>query len=183
VSTVRSNLVALITEGPELSILSGQIIRLDASQSFDPDLPDPTISTNDWKYEWSCAMVEPSFSSKLCGVKLVDKSKSKVTIKFRNGGNNPSANTISVISMSVTDGQRVSQTSVRIKAISNGSPVIKLSSTYTSKRDQYQKINPAERLLVLGTAQHKFPGSCTWSVYPDLEMNLANSLLTPQTIL
>lgn len=67
VSVQSSNLVAIISGGQQRSVQSGSYIYLDASSSYDPDLPanqrafsEPTRS---YSFTWRCSTLSPTLSN------------------------------------------------------------------------------------------------------------------------
>jgi hypothetical protein len=164
---VQSDLVAVLKGGSTRYATVGEVITLDASNSYDKDYPQQALSRTGVSYTWHCVTVAPTLSAD-CVVGLVEASSSAINVT----STYTALNTTTVVSVTVSDASRSSTTQARIIILH--APTSRLVISGVGPADN---VNTGKPFTLLGTLYLLTPCAATWSV-DDPTVNLATAART-----
>jgi hypothetical protein len=121
VRVAQGNLVARITGGTVRNLPQAVPTLLDGGGSYDEDVPAGAVSV--MQYRWSCYTLKPYLNSS-CSLSLL----SSLTGSTLDVYGNVLAST-SVVTLTVYDGTRSSQSSVQVAVVASSAPIVELGST------------------------------------------------------
>ena len=174
----QSELRAVLKGGSSRMVAVGNTVRIDASASYDEDIPDATGVTAGLYFTWACVQIKPTFSA-TCPLQFATSpTGSTETISITAPGQG-AINTVSTVTVMVTDATRSSSASVDITIIPSASPIVAI----TTAAQTVKSIRPENRLRLTGSVQTQQQSSCSavWSV-DDAEVTLSSRALTPIAI-
>jgi hypothetical protein len=121
VRVAQGNLVARITGGTVRNLPQAVPTLLDGGGSYDEDVPARAVSV--MQYRWSCYTLKPYLNSS-CSLSLL----SSLTGSTLDVYGNVLAST-SVVTLTVYDSTRSSQSSVQVAVVASSAPIVELGST------------------------------------------------------
>jgi hypothetical protein len=156
----RGKLVAVIGGGLQQSMRVSESKFLDASQSYDEDLPTVTGSNAGLLFTWSCMQVQPVLNTSCASLFNANPFKTPVTSRSLTlQAKSDVPNTVAQLTVVVTDTktQRTSTSSVQINILPSIYPTVTLYSATT-------KVNPSQSLKLIGIINlpSKMKGNATW---------------------
>jgi hypothetical protein len=167
----QSDLVAVLKGGSTRYAMVGDVIKLDASGSYDKDYPQQALPRTTVSYAWNCLTVAPVLSAE-CAVTLLQANIGRsdvinVTSTFT------ALNTTTVVSVTVSDASRSSTAQVRVIILQAPSP--RLSITTAGPTDN---VNTGKPFTLLGSLYLLAPCTAAWSV-DDPTITLSTAARTP----
>jgi hypothetical protein len=151
---VQSDLVAVLKGGSTRYATVGEVITLDASNSYDKDYPQQGLARAAVSYTWHCVTIAPTLSAD-CVVGLVEASPSAINVT----STYTALNTTTVLSVTVSDASRSSTTQARIIILH--APTSRLAISGVGPTDN---VNTGKPFTLLGTLYLLTPCAATWSV-------------------
>ena len=168
-------LVAVIAGGSERSIRFGEVVTVDASNSYDEDVsPFDRVNDNDLVYEWDCDVLHPVPSAG-CPINFENATEihDRSTRFYPDDDaftlapqpifvGYPSTNFVGGmivrISVIVTKDSRVSKQSVTLEVVSDKASNVKILT------DLSGKVNPNRKLVVKGTVTANYQNTVSWTM-------------------
>jgi hypothetical protein len=160
----RGKLVAVLGGGVQQSMRVSESKFVDASASYDEDIPFSTGLNAGLAFSWSCMQVQPVVNSSCSGLFTnVNAFRATTTTvntpSFIIQAKSGAPNTVAQVTVVVADPktQRTSSSSIQINILPSLYPTITLYSATT-------KVNPSQSLKLLGTINlpSKMKGNATW---------------------
>jgi hypothetical protein len=167
----QSDLLAVLKGGSTRYAMVGDVIKLDASGSYDKDYPQQALPRTTVSYAWNCLTVAPVLSAE-CAVTLLQANIGRsdvinVTSTFT------ALNTTTVVSVTVSDASRSSTAQMRVIILQAPSP--RLSITTAGPTDN---VNTGKPFTLLGSLYLLAPCTAAWSV-DDPTIVLTTAARTP----
>ena len=174
VNVAQSSIVAIIEGcGREGTLSAGQTLVLNASSSYDDDLPYKGNASltyaSDFLYKWSCITLFPSANS-TCAIAIESESKFSPLLNVYAGEH--SIDHVVRIVLQVISGNRTASTSVEFQIISSRKNFIKINSP-----PQITSLI-SDKVKVDGFIKSALDGYSSWSVN-DSTVPLESILLSP----
>jgi hypothetical protein len=160
----QGSIVAGIRGSSSRSLRVGSTSSIDASISVDEDVNYAAGGTASLSYSWSCVETSPSYSyscaidfmaSLARVVQAVDTVTASLVYVTPNAA---SIGTSSAVTVTVYDSTRASTASVTIHAVAVNSPLVSISSSFTSD------INVGSNTIIKASYNMTQTGVCTWSM-------------------
>jgi hypothetical protein len=152
-------IVAVIAGASERVIPFGSSIILDASNSYDANLPLTIPSA--FKNVWTCRQVSPTLSS-TCPLSLTSQGRTGVTNSVKTLSTSAGKTAEITLTATSTDG-RTSSTSLRLVVGDPSTPVITFASVLRGV-----KINPNSKFSLLASVTASTSCLMTWAVTQDM---------------
>ena len=172
----QADITAIIGGGKEITLPMGTSALLDGSLSIDGNI-DPAIATGvaaGLSFEWSCFLSSP-LDTDDCGVMMqLQGTDDLLKISPVDNHNVDYVNSTSTITLTAFDdsGRLPSSTSVSVRIISGGAPIITLSAEAT-------RILPTRKLKLFSTVEANSSTQLMWSVdSPSVSLDLNELSLT-----
>jgi hypothetical protein len=168
---LQSDLVAVLKGGSSRYAMVGEVVTLDASNSYDKDYPQLALYSASVTYAWQCLTVAPVLSA-TCAVTLLEANPGRssainVTSTYT------ALNTTTVVSVTVSDAGRSSTAQVRIIILQAPSPRLTITTVGT-----IDNVNTGKPFTLLGSLYLLAPCTATWSV-DDPTIALTTAARTP----
>jgi hypothetical protein len=164
ITVPQSRLVALIRGGSTLSLRLGSSLVLDASTSYDPDVPSGAKraeSTKQLRFEWDCYQSLPSLSAN-CGLKFESLNNGmQVRASCLSSVSSSEVGSTYQVVVSVSDVNRVSRS--QEISITLSEP----SSAMVSVSSKSLKINGGDQLVLYGSVNSSYPVRSVWSEWEE----------------
>lgn len=159
---ISSGIFASIAGGSKKTISLADPVFVDASGSYDLDFPSLLLN-----YSWSCAEITPNFGARCLQGHVLGRS----SIIAAPAGALPLGSYL--IKVIVSDGTKVSSSSVTISVISNQVPSVSITVTEV-------KFNPTDNVIITGVISANV--SSSWARWNSSSCNLAKVAATPLTL-
>ena len=125
-----SGIVAILLGGQRRSLPQGQMLTLDASFSYDNDMPWLTGKEAGLSFLWSCSMLDPP-SENSCGIDMINESTEELMTIFAK--NSSVIGSTSKIKVQIRDStSRIDEASVLVEVVPGFSPIIEILSSKTT---------------------------------------------------
>jgi hypothetical protein len=170
-SVLQSDLVAVLKGGSTRYAMVGEVVTLDASNSYDKDYPQQALAGAAVTYAWQCLTVAPALSA-ACAVTLLEANPGRSSV-INVTSTYTALNTTGVVSVTVSDASRSSTAQVRIIILQAPSP--RLSITAVGPTDN---VNTGKPFTLLGSLYLLAPCTASWSV-DDPTIALTTAARTP----
>jgi hypothetical protein len=170
----EGDIMAVISGAVSRSIKIGEQIAVDASGSYDLDLPeDSRADDGDLQYEWSCETLKP-IPSQMCAVTWANQTKVYDSMNSNTNAytlapqpiwyGEPNSYLTSAMVLRVTlkliKNSRSVTTSVKLKVVPAGSTLVDIESVSTKK-------DATKRIYLSGTVTSDSASTVVWSVDGD----------------
>lgn len=149
----HSQVVASIKGGQYQTVTALNNHVLDASESYDPDVPHKESSSMGLSFAWSCLQIEPMYSY-TCPLTATFSKYSPI---YQFYAEHASINTTSQVSLTVTDasGLRSTDTKAYVRVVGSMVPLVSIQtsfpSTQQSSRNGALKHNTNDKLVITAT--------------------------------
>jgi hypothetical protein len=169
-----SNIVAVLSKGSWQSVRYGDSLVLDASRSYDPDLPGPIVASASLRFEWACNLLEFNMNMGFvptpgCGFAVSNLTANALTLF---ASSEIFIGRDSLVSVKVTDGKgRSDSVAATVSMLSALSPKLSLSIAKS-------KIRQEDKLIVFVSVESEVSSQATWLV-SDRSLTLSSVALTP----
>jgi hypothetical protein len=167
VQVLPSDLVAVLKGGSTRYAVVGEVVTLDASGSYDKDYPGVALLNDQVTYEWSCLTTLPVVRE--CTLILESTQGAVVNVTAEH----TALNTTSAVSVTVSNGERSSTTTVSIVVRSAPSPRLAISAGGTT-----DNVNTGKPFTLLGSLYLLAPCTAKWTV-DDPTLSLPDAARTP----
>ena len=171
VSVAAGPVVAVTKGGASRSVPAGGSVTIDATASYDADIPVKTGTAAGLSYSWTCAQVAPTISDS-CGLTMpAATTASSLTLTAPADG----TDAVNVVTMTVFSGARSDTSTVTISTQAAKAPIVTVDA-------QGGVLNP-EKKLVLTASINVAAGTtatASWSVN-DSSIALTTAAQTPVT--
>ena len=162
ITVPQSKLVALIRGGSSLYLRLGSSLVLDASASYDPDIPLGVMrdeSTKRLAFEWECYRSHPSLSDE-CGLTF-ESLNNGMQVRVSSSVSEVGSTYGIIVSVSDVDMGRVSRSGeISITLSEPFSPMVFVSS-------KSLKINRGDQLVLYGSVNSSYAVRGIWSEWDD----------------
>ena len=171
----QSPLVAALKGGRTQSAVIGGVAIIDASNSYDPDLPGESGASAGLKFSWSCVQIMPVFSTSCAldpDTALSALSSDTAVVSF--AADLRAVNTMSTVTVTVYDATRSSSASVDIKTQHSSAPQV----TIVTATHSVTSVNAKKQLQLSGSVSVQSPCTAVWTV-DDSRLTLDAVALAP----
>ena len=171
----QSPLVAALKGGRTQSAVIGGVAIIDASNSYDPDLPGESGASAGLKFSWSCVQIMPVFSTSCAldpDTALSALSSDTAVVSF--AADLRAVNTTSTVTVTVYDATRSSSASVDIKTQDSSAPQV----TIVTATHSVTSVNAKKQLQLSGSVSVQSPCTAVWTV-DDSRLTLDAVALAP----
>eukprot|EP01032_Pedospumella_encystans_P012927 gene12927-14918_t len=172
VTVSRGAIVAAIAGGSDRFVEVNETFLLDASSSYDEDIPIESSRSENLTFAWSCVQIEPVYGAGCpLTLPLVSGGASILNVTATTAA----LNTTSRVTVRVSDATRSSTASVTVTVTTVAVAKLDIQSP-----NSLSNVNSAKPLVLLGTISGAVSCAAAWSV-DSTDFLLAEASLSPTT--